>query len=311
MILLCGIPSETPMRMVREQLAALGAETILFNQRNFARTAISYEVGDTGVSGTLRLDAREIPLVDIGAVYVRMMDDRALPELRGLPDAAPERAYCRGVHDALTRWIEIAPALVVNRCASMASNASKPYQAQLIQAQGFSVPETLITSDPERLRAFRAEYGRVVYKSISAVRSIVQTFGVQDEPRLDQIRWCPTQFQAYVEGTDVRVHVVGDRVFATAISTEATDYRYAARQAGEPAQLREVRLSDELAGRCVALARSLGLVFAGIDLKVTPADEVVCFEVNPSPAFSYYEGNTGQPIAAGLAACLVEADRRS
>jgi len=103
MILLCGIPSETPMRMVREQLAALGAETILFNQRNFARTAISYEVGDTGVSGTLRLDAREIPLVDIGAVYVRMMDDRALPELRGLPDAAPERAYCRGVHDALTR----------------------------------------------------------------------------------------------------------------------------------------------------------------------------------------------------------------
>ena len=151
----------------------------------------------------------------------------------------------------------------------------------------------------------------MVYKSISAVRSIVQTFGVQDEPRLDQIRWCPTQFQAYVEGTDVRVHVVGDRVFATAISTEATDYRYAARQAGEPAQLREVRLSDELAGRCVALARSLGLVFAGIDLKVTPADEVVCFEVNPSPAFSYYEGNTGQPIAAGLAACLVEADRRS
>jgi hypothetical protein len=33
----------------------------------------------------------------------------------------------------------------------------------------------------------------------------------------------------------------------------------------------------------------------GIDLKVTPDDEVCCFEVNPSPAFSYYEGSTGQP----------------
>lgn len=311
MILLCGIPSETPMRMVRDRLDALGAEAIFFNQRDFARTAISYELGDRGVCGTLRLNRREIPLDEIRAVYVRMMDDRALPELRELPDTARERAYCRSLHEALIRWIEIAPGLVVNRCAAMASNGSKPYQAQLIRAQGFLVPETLITSDPALLRGFSAEHRRVIYKSISAVRSIVQTFDAADEDRLDQIRWCPTQFQAYVEGTDVRVHVIGERVYATAISTDATDYRYAVRQSGEPARLREVRLSDTLADRCIALARSLGLVFAGIDLKVTPADEVVCFEVNPSPAFSYYEGNTGQPIAAGVAACLAEADRRT
>ncbi|MBV9252530.1 MAG: hypothetical protein JO227_25225, partial [Acetobacteraceae bacterium] len=210
MILLCGIPSETPMRMVRDQLDALGADTIMFNQRDFARAAISYEVSAQGISGILRLNGFEIPLNEIRAVYVRMMDDRALPEMRELTDTSPERAYCRGVHEALTRWIEIAPALVVNRCVAMASNGSKPYQAQLIRAQGFLVPETLITSDPESLRAFRADYGRVVYKSISAVRSIVQTFGAADEERLDQIRWCPTQFQAYVEGTDVRVHVVGE-----------------------------------------------------------------------------------------------------
>ena len=34
------------------------------------------------------------------------------------------------------------------------------------------------------------------------------------------------------------------------------------------------------------------LEFAGIDLKVTPDNEVYCFEVNPCPAFSYYENNT-------------------
>jgi glutathione synthase/RimK-type ligase-like ATP-grasp enzyme len=70
---------------------------------------------------------------------------------------------------------------------------------------------------------------------------------------------------------------------------------------GETAELREVVLSDELTERCLRLSHSLGLEFAGIDLKVTPADEVYCFEVNPCPALSYYEANTGQPISAAVA----------
>ena len=46
----------------------------------------------------------------------------------------------------------------------------------------------------------------------------------------------------------------------------------------------------------------------GIDLKITPDDEVYCFEVNPSPAFSYYESNTGQPISAAIARALTKAN---
>jgi glutathione synthase/RimK-type ligase-like ATP-grasp enzyme len=97
------------------------------------------------------------------------------------------------------------------------------------------------------------------------------------------------------------VHTIGGEAFATAVRSDATDYRYAARQMGESAELREVVLSDELTDRCLRLSRSLGLEFAGIDLKVTPDEEIYCFEVNPSPAFSYYEANTGQPISAAVA----------
>jgi glutathione synthase/RimK-type ligase-like ATP-grasp enzyme len=53
---------------------------------------------------------------------------------------------------------------------------------------------------------------------------------------------------------------------------------------------------------CVNLAAGLGLAFAGIDLKITPDHAgVYCFEVNPSPAFSYYESQTGQPISRAVA----------
>jgi hypothetical protein len=36
MILLCGIPSETPLAMVAQQLTGLGAPFVMFNQRRFA-----------------------------------------------------------------------------------------------------------------------------------------------------------------------------------------------------------------------------------------------------------------------------------
>jgi glutathione synthase/RimK-type ligase-like ATP-grasp enzyme len=301
MILVCGIPSETPLRMVTSRLEELGAPFVLFNQREFANSEIWFEVNDGQVAGELQIRDRTYKLQDFSAVYPRMMDDRFLPELSSEPQGSSLRNYCRSFHDTLTRWMEIAPALVVNRCAPMASNSSKPYQAQLIRKEGFLVPESLITNDPELVRDFRARHGRVIYKSISAVRSIVQELSDEDEERLERIRWCPTQFQAFVGGTNVRVHTIGNQAFATAVRSDATDYRYAARQMGESAELREVVLSDELTDRCLRLSRSLGLEFAGIDLKVTPDEEIYCFEVNPSPAFSYYEANTGQPISAAVA----------
>ena len=55
----------------------------------------------------------------------------------------------------------------------MASNNSKPYQALLIQALGFAVPETLVTTDPDAVLAFWQRHGTVVYKSNSGIRSIV------------------------------------------------------------------------------------------------------------------------------------------
>ena len=309
MILVVGIPSETPLQMVRDRLDEARVPYITLNQRAFARCRIVFEVCRGIVTGSLTLEDRTFRLEDFRAVYTRMMDDRNLPELRGEPLDSDLRKHCRGFHEALTRWMEIAPGCVINRCVPMGSNASKPYQTQLIREHGFRIPETLMTTDPELVRNFLETHERVVFKSASAMRSIVQTLGEADLKRLEDIRWCPTQFQAFVDGTNVRVHVIGDRVYATAVSTEATDYRYAKRQIGRHAELRPVDLSSELAQRCIALAASLGLGFAGIDLKITPDDEVYCFEVNPSPAFSYYESNTRQRISEGVAAALMRGER--
>lgn len=104
----------------------------------------------------------------------------------------------------------------------------------------------------------------------------------------------------------MRVHVIGREVFATRIETDTTDYRYARRQGGDT-ELVAAELDDDLSEGCIRLAEALELPFAGIDLKITPSGEVFCFEVNPSPGYSYYESHTGQPIAMALARYLCAA----
>jgi glutathione synthase/RimK-type ligase-like ATP-grasp enzyme len=101
----------------------------------------------------------------------------------------------------------------------------------------------------------------------------------------------------------VRVHTVGDAVFATLIETEAVDYRYAGRD-GLDVAMRPMKLPAAVVDACLRAARSLDLLFAGIDLKETPDGDYICFEVNPCPGFTYYERHTGQQISTALADLL-------
>jgi glutathione synthase/RimK-type ligase-like ATP-grasp enzyme len=301
MILLCGIPSEPPLAMVAQELERQSVPTIWFNQRRFEQMEIDYHVAGGRVTGVLQVAETRYPFASVEGIYLRTMNDRLLPELINEPDDSPVRRHCARLHDSLLRWCDIADACVVNRPSSQGSNFSKPYQTQIIAREGFSTPETLITNDPESALEFIDAHERVIYKSISGLRSIVRVVDKDDLERLGLIRWCPVQFQAFVEGTDLRVHVVGEEVFATEIRSDVVDYRYASQQRGERCELRAVELDIDLATRCVRVAQALDLGFAGIDLRVAPSGEVTCFEVNPSPAFSYYELATGQRIARAVA----------
>src|SRR5262249_39691258 len=105
MILLCGIPSESPLRMVSECLGGAGTAYTMLNQRSFASSEISFDVDRGQCGGVLETGGVRYDLGEFSAVYTRMMDDRNLPELRGEPAQSALRSYCRSFHDALTRWM--------------------------------------------------------------------------------------------------------------------------------------------------------------------------------------------------------------
>lgn len=302
-VLVWGLAAEPPIAAVRAQLAANATPTLFIDQHHTAHLGLQLQVGADGAHGCLSTPDGLCNLQDVKALYARPYDSRLLPGIQSAGPASEAWRHAQAFDAALWAWTDITPALVVNRLGPTSSNGSKPYQLERIRGAGFRLPETLITTDPLQAEAFWEQHQTVIYKSVSSTRSIVRPLTPEHRARLGDITTCPTQFQQCIAGTDFRVHVVGDEVFACEISSQASDYRYA----GDcDVKMRTTSLPESVASRCRTAAALLELPVAGIDLRRTADDEWYCFEVNPSPAFTFFEEATGQPIGAAIARLLAQ-----
>jgi len=298
MILVYGRADDPPTRHTLDSLQARGGPVFFIEQRALPYEGLAIDITPSGLCGEFLSGGRKVPLAQVTSVFARPLE----PSVRGLEAGA--RQHVARLHELLVEWLDIAPALVVNRPRAMQANASKPHQLQTIGAAGFTVPATLVTSEAEEALTFWHTHGRVIYKSISGVRSIVRELDARSAERLPLLSSLPVQFQEYIPGVDVRVHVVGRECYAATIESEGIDYRYAHTQGDEP-RLQSTTLPEEIAARCVTLAQAMELPLAGIDLRVNPEGDHVCFEVNPMPAYTYFESHTDLPIGEALARLLI------
>jgi hypothetical protein len=301
MIFVWGVPRDPPVAAVGAALVRMGTPIFLFDQHDSLAAEMDLCV-DREVNGVLKLPRRNVDLAKISGVYVRPYETSRLPIIAEAPPALQMRVA--ELDEAILSWIAVTPARVVNQPAAMASNHSKPYQSMLIQAQGFDVPATLVTTDRTAVEAFLEKYGQIVYKSISGIRSIVTCVKASHRERFANLSNCPTQFQQWIPGTDFRVHVVGNDVFACKVASSAIDYRYP-RSEDEIPDIQPGKLPTDLADRCRQLVASMSLVVAGIDLRRAPDGQWFCFEVNPSPGFTYFEQAADHTIADSIARLLV------
>lgn len=187
-------------------------------------------------------------------------------------------------------------------------------QLTVARSVGLSIPDTLVTNDPDAAREFIALHGlgHVVRK---AFRNIVEApretylLSKEDITLIDSVRFTPVIFQRFVPAElDLRITIVEDDIFATAISSEEqykTDYRpglYTAKV--EPYNL-PTKVTDNL----LKLMAVFGLKFGAIDMRVTPEGDHVFLEVNPAGEYLFISQRTNQPIAEAIAASLERHER--
>jgi hypothetical protein len=303
MVLLCGVPNDSPLQLLIEALEKAECPYVFVNQRHFDQMAIRYEWIGGELLGELTIDREIYELQYITGIYNRGMNYQALPEYQRLAPDDPLRTQAARFHDGLFGWIEMATCRVLNRTYAMSSNSSKPYQMLQIVKAGFGIPPSLMTNQPETVPAYQADRGTLIFKSASGVRSIVRELADEHTERLEQVKSCPALFQQKLVGTNIRVHVVGNQVFAHRIESGYVDYRYASRN-GSSTEMTAYDLPASIVDRCIRLTERLNLPLAGIDLFETEAGDYYCFEVNPSPGFSYFEEHTGQQISVAIAEYL-------
>jgi glutathione synthase/RimK-type ligase-like ATP-grasp enzyme len=303
MILIWGPFTDAPLAAVMRALRRVGAAFVHLDQLAVSDTSMELEI-DSKIGGWIDINGQEVALAAVHAAYIRPDNSRLLQDIGGGSEIDASALRALQLDEALLLWSDVTTAFVINRPSAMSSNSSKAYQLQLIAAHGFDVPHTLVTTDPAAVLEFRETHGEIVYKSISSVRSIVSRFRSEHAERLCDVISCPTQFQEYISGIDYRVHVIGNDVFPVQIVSDADDYRYST------SSLRAItpcEIPPSLAERCRGLATGLGLPFAGIDLRRTSDGRWYCFEVNPSPGFTFYDRAPGEPIANAVARLLAQA----
>jgi glutathione synthase/RimK-type ligase-like ATP-grasp enzyme len=225
-----------------------------------------------------------LALGQFSGIYCRLLTP-AFEELHS-DGARKADTLASALHIALLSF----PGLVVNRPLAGWENSSKLTQLRLLTEAGFRAATSLVTTRAQDLMGLRSNIPDLIYKSASAQRSIVDLLGDTALLRIPALAYCPVLFQEAISGPDIRAHVVGDEIYCVRIESNQVDYRYAASRGGERRLTRYEHLPPELAKRCIAFAASRGLSVAGFDFKIAESGEYFCLEMNPSPAFPFFDG---------------------
>ncbi len=182
----------------------------------------------------------------------------------------------------------------------------KPVELELARQEGLTLPKTLITNDPERVRAFLDAVPEVVYKPAFG-GSECRLVGEKELAHLAQVRVSPVTFQECVRGKSIRIMVVdGQVVSAVRLVSDYLDYRSDPAYSAGQTPYETVELPADLCAAAVRVVDRYGLYFSGIDFIETEAGEYVFLEANASPMYMDIEQRAEHPITAEICAALLK-----
>lgn len=258
-----------------------------------------------GPRGTLTTETRTLDLDSVRSVYWRRPTpytaDRAMNEQTARWAVAEARHGLGGVLAALPG------AHYLNHPWRNRDAEYKPAQLAAAARCGLTVPPTLVTNDPDRARAFTAEYGPVLYKPLresdyadAEGRSLtVWIDDVTPDQIDDRIRRTAHLFQQRVDKTaDIRLTAVGKHLFAVRIDgSPGVDWR----RHYDRLTYTPVSVPPEISKGVEVYLDVFGLVFGAFDFGLDPDGLWHWYECNPNGQWAWFPDHITAPITAALA----------
>jgi len=301
-VLVLGEPDDEHALHVKDTLTAAGhIARILHTGRFPSDLSLSYRPQSN--SAVIEFpDGEALDWSDVYSVYWRQYSGVGAC---GLSD--DEQAYIaeNDSRSLIESMLLSLPGRWVNSYRAWRLHQTKPAQLARVCSLGLddalNMPPTLLTNSPCELREFADSAGQCIFKPVQGgAHTRVLTPDHLSDENLGSLRHAPVTVQQYVEGTDIRVFVAGSKVMACRIETDALDFREDPNVRIDPHSL-----SRPVSDACRRIARSLHLVWTGIDLRLTEKGEYFFFEANPSPMFLGFESRCGLPLTEALVDLLV------
>ena len=303
MIIIIGHAQDAVTLIVYKALLDRNIPVCLLDTVDYPRhMTLSYE-STTPMSGEIRWQDESKPTIrlsDIRSVFYCRQQDFS-------PTQEQEPYYIKAVNSNMqSAWVsfcKMLDCLFVNPIHTAHEHCYKPYLLKMLQDQGVRIPQTLITNDPQQVKDFYKRLnGQVIFKPVYGwgFTAPLTEADLTDE-RLSALANLPYTFQEKIEGTDIRVYKVGNRLFPIENQSDSLDFR-----TDEAAKRVPMSLPDHVAGQCHQIAKTLDLMYTGIDLRRTPDGDYVFFEANPSPIYAMDEIDCGYPITETLVQLLID-----
>ncbi len=111
-------------------------------------------------------------------------------------------------------------------------------------------------------------------------------------------------YQKLVRGKSIRSFVLGDEVI---VSCELPRKTADVDASEEIEHMKRIKLSDDIEREIVRAAKTLKMIFSGVDLQYEESSgEYYFLECNSAPFFSPYDAQVGADIGGKLAQYLIE-----
>lgn len=263
----------------------------------------------------LTSESFDLDLSGVSAVWYRRPVPPVLPASLGAEQQRWAQAEAREAMEGVWRTLS---ARWVNHPDRNLVAASKLAQLRVATTLGFEVPDTLVTNDPAAARPFvAAQPAGAVVKPLRTGRLPVdreeRLFFTTPLKDIEDVPWDrlgvePYIFQVQIQKrADVRVTVMGDRVFAVRIHSQDRRETRADFRRTDPTRLRHepIQLPTEVETACAAMVRKAGCLFGAIDLAERDNGSFVFFENNPSGQWVWIEQMTKLPLRSALVDLLV------
>lgn len=294
-----------------QRLHKAGVRVVRFNtDRSLENARLQYDLSGP----RLHLYGAWYGHTDFSNVWYRRPERLILP---GESDSPESRFILDEWSEALEGFFAHIPrARWMNHPVAEAAASQKLEQLSRACSLGFTIPDTLVTQEPEELRNFfRRHTGRLIAKPMGRGHieritpdsdTVIFTNRVREEHLngCEDLRGCPTLFQEEVrKQSDIRITVVDDAIHAVEMSAldgdgmQRCDIR---RDSMQDVAHKKITLPDEVRARVRSLMKSYGLRFAAIDMAVADDGRWVFFEVNPNGQWAWMDLKEVTDIASSF-----------